>query len=201
MTSRSFAVTWDYRCPFARNAHEHVITALEAGAPWSVTFVPFSLSQVHVAEGSTPVWDDEPAWPELLALGAGVVVRDRYPAQFLGAHRALFAARHDERGDLRDRDVVRKALDSVALPAGDVLAEVEDGWPRLQIRNEHEEAVERHSVFGVPTIFADGKAAFVRLMKRADGNPQNSIDYIEKIVDQIANHSEINEIKHTKITN
>ena len=24
----SFAVTWDYRCPFARNAHEHVLTGL-----------------------------------------------------------------------------------------------------------------------------------------------------------------------------
>jgi hypothetical protein len=46
-----FAVTWDYRCPFARNAHEHVLTGLTAGADWQVTFVPFSLGQVHVEEG------------------------------------------------------------------------------------------------------------------------------------------------------
>jgi len=39
----SFAVTWDYRCPFARNAHEHLLTALESGADWDVRFVPFSL--------------------------------------------------------------------------------------------------------------------------------------------------------------
>ena len=41
-----FAVTWDYRCPFARNAHEHIIEALRAGAPWSVRFVPFSFALV-----------------------------------------------------------------------------------------------------------------------------------------------------------
>lgn len=199
MTSRSFAVTWDYRCPFARNAHEHVITALEAGAPWSVTFVPFSLSQVHVAEGSTPVWDDEPAWPDLLALGAGVVVRDRYPAQFLGAHRALFAARHDERGDLRDRDVVRKALDSVALPAGDVLAEVEDGWPRLQIRNEHEEAVERHSVFGVPTFIVGEEAVFVRLMDRPEGDAERARSTIEDVLELATGQPVLNEFKRTTI--
>ena len=23
--TRAFDITWDYRCPFARNAHEHVI--------------------------------------------------------------------------------------------------------------------------------------------------------------------------------
>ena len=52
-----FAVTWDYRCPFARNAHEHVVAGLRAGAGWNVRFVPFSLGQVHVAEGDPDVWD------------------------------------------------------------------------------------------------------------------------------------------------
>jgi protein-disulfide isomerase-like protein with CxxC motif len=28
----SFSVTWDYRCPFARNAHEHLAVGLAAGA-------------------------------------------------------------------------------------------------------------------------------------------------------------------------
>src|SRR5688572_33244009 len=74
-TPRTFSVTWDYRCPFARNAHEHVLEGLRAGAPWDVTFVPFSLGQVHVAEGEPDIWG---RWQEdsgLLALQAGVVVR------------------------------------------------------------------------------------------------------------------------------
>jgi len=43
----SFAVTWDYLCPFARNAHEHLVAGLEGGAPWDVTFSPFSLIQAQ----------------------------------------------------------------------------------------------------------------------------------------------------------
>ena len=36
MPTHTFAVTWDYRCPFARNAHEHVVTGLQGGADWDV---------------------------------------------------------------------------------------------------------------------------------------------------------------------
>ena len=56
------------------------------GADWDVTFTPFSLSQVHVAEGDPSVWDTPEKAPDLLALNAGVVVRDRFPDQFLDAH-------------------------------------------------------------------------------------------------------------------
>ena len=52
------------------------MTALRAGAPWDVEFVPFSLSQVHVEEGGTPVWDDPAKAADLLAIEAGLVVRD-----------------------------------------------------------------------------------------------------------------------------
>ena len=55
--TRSFAVSFDYRCPFARNAQESVVSGLRQGKDWDVTFVPFSLDQVHVAEGEPPVWE------------------------------------------------------------------------------------------------------------------------------------------------
>ena len=87
---KPFALTWDYRCPFARNAHEHVAAALADGAGWDVTFLPFSLSQVHVPEGGTPVWEDPEKASDLLALSSGLVVRDQYPDRFLEAHVALF---------------------------------------------------------------------------------------------------------------
>ena len=67
----SFAVTWDYRCPFARNASEHILTALDGGADWDVTWVPFSLNQAHVEEGDRDVWDDPTKAPSLLAMQAG----------------------------------------------------------------------------------------------------------------------------------
>ena len=76
----SFALTWDYRCPFARNAHEHVLTGLAAGADWDVTFLAFSLGQVHVEEGQPSVWDKPEQDRGILALQAGVVVRDDFRA-------------------------------------------------------------------------------------------------------------------------
>ena len=144
MTSRqTFAVTWDYRCPFARIGHEHILEALEAGAPWDVTFVPFFLNQSHVPEGGIPSWDDPAQQSDLVALAAGVVVRDRYPEQFFAAHRALFDARHAEGGDLRDRSVVREALKRAGVDADAVLTEVDAGWPAKQVRAEHEDVASR----------------------------------------------------------
>jgi hypothetical protein len=78
----SFALTWDYRCPFARNAHEHVLSGLAAGADWDVTFLAFSLGQAHVEEGQPSVWDKPEQDGGILALQAGVIVRDHFPEQF-----------------------------------------------------------------------------------------------------------------------
>ena len=120
-------MTWDYRCPFARNGHEHLLDGLEAGAPWDVRFVPFFLNQSHVPEGGTPAWDDPAQQADLLALAAGVVVRDRHPELFPTVHRSLFTARHDEGGDLRTEAVVAEALTRAGADADQVLAEVEVG--------------------------------------------------------------------------
>jgi len=31
-----FGVNWDYRCPFARNLHEHLVLALSDGAAFAL---------------------------------------------------------------------------------------------------------------------------------------------------------------------
>jgi len=46
-----FSVTWDYRCPFARNAHEFLVAALKDGAPFDVEFVPFTLCLLYTSLG------------------------------------------------------------------------------------------------------------------------------------------------------
>ncbi len=193
------AVTWDYRCPFARNGHEHLLDGLEAGAHWDVTFVPFFLNQVHVPEGGTPAWDDPDQQADLLSLAAGVVVRDRFPERFSSVHRALFAARHDQRGDLRDRSVIRKALESAGADADAVLAEVDAGWPAKVVRDEHERMVSEFDVFGVPTFIIGESAVFARLMTRPGGDGNLARETIDRVLDLIRDHSDLNEFKHTRI--
>ncbi|MDA3630566.1 DsbA family protein [Saccharopolyspora oryzae] len=199
MTS-TFAVTWDYRCPFARNAHEHVLTGLAAGADWQVRFLPFSLGQAHVEEGQPSVWDAPDQDSGIVALQAGVVVRDEYPDQFPAVHRALFAARHDEGLHLEDRSVVERVLTS-HVPADAVFERIDDGTALAKVRAEHEEFVASHSVWGVPTFIADDQAVFVRLMNRAQSgaDPDPSLKAITKVLDLLTGWTDLNEFKHTTI--
>ena len=195
--SLSFAVSWDYRCPFARNAHEHVLAGLKAGADWEVTFVPFSLDQVHVSEGEPDVFDVPEGRRSLAALAAGVTVRDHHPAQFIDFHRALFSARHDEGRDIRDESVVRAVLLEEGLDADVVVARFDESVDR--IRAAHLEAVRDHDMFGVPTFVQGDRAVFVRLMDRAGSDPQQSVEAIEGIFRILQDMPNLNEFKFTKI--
>lgn len=196
---RAFSVTFDYRCPFARNAHEHVVEALRAGAPWDVTWVPFSLGQVHVAEGEPDIWGRWQDDSGLLALQAGVVVRDKFTEQFLDAHAALFALRHDHGGRLRDPDAVRQVLHEQGIDADVVLAEIESGAAIATVQAEHERAVREHTVWGVPTFIVGDQAAFVRYMDRPRGDADRATRTIERTLDLLEGWVELNEFKHTSI--
>jgi len=194
-----FAITWDYRCPFARNAHEHVTAALRAGADLRARFVPFSLGQVHVAEGEPDVWDEPDKDSGLLALQAGVVVRDRFPERFLDAHDALFAVRHDKGEKLRDQAKLTEALESVGVDADAVWKEVATGEPLQTVRREHTEAAQEHGVWGVPTFVGYGQSVFVRLMDRPKGDGELATRTIQRVFDLVTGWPELNEFKHTSI--
>jgi len=199
MESSSIAVTYDYRCPFARNAHEHVVHALRGGAPWAVEFVPFSLTQVHVEEGGTPVWEDSARAADLVAVEAGLVVRDRDPDRFLNVHLAMFAARHDQGRDLRDEAVVREVLETQGVETESVFDAIAEGWPRTLFRKSHESAAADHKVFGVPTFIAGNDAVFVRIMTRPNEDQKASVMTIERVLSLMLEQPELNEFKHTSI--
>lgn len=194
-----FEITWDYRCPFARNAHEHVLAALAADAPWAVRFRPFSLDQTHVPEDEPPVWERPEEFPGLTANLAGIAVRDRFPDAFPAVHLDLFAARHDDARDIRDRavvaDVLARHVDDVEV----VMAAIDDGTALAALADEHQRAVKDHSVFGVPTFIVGDQAAFVRLMSRPEGDDGAARRTIERVLGEIEGFAELNELKHTTI--
>lgn len=199
MSAPVFSVTYDYRCPFARNAQEHVVAGLRGGASWEVEFVPFSLSQAHVEEGDPPVWDDPAKAPDLLAIEASLVVRDQHPEQFLDVHLDLFQARHDRALDLRDDAVVRTILADAGVDPDPVMEAVASGWPRDQFRKAHEAAVSDHQVFGVPTFVSGDRAVFVRVMTRPGEDPAPSRRFVDHVLSLVDDHPELNEFKHTSI--
>jgi hypothetical protein len=197
-TPLELALSWDYRCPFARNAHEHVIEGIRAGAPWTVRFVPFSLAQVHVGEGDPDVWDDPARDSGLLALQVGVAVRDHLPDRFLDVHEALFALRHDQGRHLRDEGELRGTLTGLGVDADVVFDELGTGSPLETVRKDHEAAAAEHGVWGVPTFISGRHAAFVRVMDRP-GDADHAVRTVERIVDLLAGWPELNELKHTTL--
>ncbi|MBW3560929.1 MAG: DsbA family protein [Actinobacteria bacterium] len=199
---RVFSITYDYLCPFARNANEHVLDGIEAGADWDVSFVPFSLSQVHAGDDGKPdVWEREDPLRSagIRAMLAGLVVRDQRPDRFLAVHRSLFAARHDDGDDIRDRDVVAGALERAGVDAEEVLGEVDDHAALDVLRKEHEAAVDEHEVFGVPTFIVGDDAVFVRLMHRPEGDAELATTTVERVLDLLTGWTDLNEFKRTSI--
>lgn len=195
----SFGVTFDYRCPFARNAHEHLVEALRSGADWDVQFLPFSLSQNKVEDGETSVWDEPEKDSGLLALQLGIAVRDTQPDRFLDAHEALFAIRHDQGKSQRDEDVLRSTLAAAGVDVDAAFAEVASGVPLKKIQEEHERGVAEHHVWGVPTFIAGDRAAFVRVMDRPRDGLHEPAKVIERIIGLLTGWPELNEFKHTSL--
>ena len=192
--TRAFAVTFDYRCPFARNAHESVVAGLRAGRDWDVTFLPFSLDQVHVEEGAPAVWD-RPASERgtgVHALEWGIAVRDHSPDRFLDWHVGAFAARHDDGRRLTEVSVLRDVADRAGLDPDAIAAVVASGTPLRALADEHSTAARTHAVFGVPTFVAGDHAVFVRLMDR------ERPDDIDRVLD-LLEFGSLNELKHTRI--
>jgi hypothetical protein len=196
--ARSFGLTFDYRCPFARLVHDHVVEGLRAGADWNVTFLPFCLGQAHVEDGDIDVWDRPDSDTGLLALQLAISVRDTQPEAFLNFHQSMFNHRHTNGGSLKDHKALTRILDEAGADANVAFADVKSGRTLEVVRREHEQYVRSHHVWGTPTFIVDNKAVFVRLLDHAHGNQSVGKATIERILDDI-DWPILNELKHTSI--
>lgn len=195
---RSFQISYDYRCPFAKNLHLHLIAALRAGADFDVTFVPWTMSQGFKTDKAPDVWDDPERDQDLIALAVSTSVRDLQPRYFLDVHEALLRARHER----AIRLVTMGEIDDVLAPTGvdlkDVHADVSSRRPHKVIGESFIE-FEHYEAFGVPTIVVGSDATFVRYMTAPDQQPGESIALIESLLDLMTHKSALNEFKHTRV--
>ncbi|MET0146911.1 MAG: DsbA family protein [Ilumatobacteraceae bacterium] len=196
--SRHFALTYDYRCPYARIAHDHVIVGLRSGADWDVTFLPFSLGQVHVAEGEAPIWERPQDDTGLLALQTSIAVRDTQPDVFIDVHHALFEHRHGAAGQIKERADLTPVLAGAGADVDAVWAEVDSGRPLATIEKEHTTYADSHTVWGVPTFIVGDAAVFVRLLELPGGDAAVATQTVERVLDQVE-WPILNEFKHTSI--
>jgi len=193
-------VTFDYRCPFARTAHEHLVLALQGGADFDATFLAFTLDQPHVEPGGLDAWEDPARLASQTATLVGLAVRDTQPDHFLTVHLALFTARHERQLDVRDPAAVARVVDAAGGDGQAALAEVASGRPLDTLAREHQRLVAEHEVFGVPTFLVGDDAVFVRLTERAGGDSAIAAATIDRIIDTITGWPSLNELKHTRIS-
>lgn len=194
----SFQLTFDYRCPFAKNIHLHVLAALRAGADFDVTFVPWTLSEGARPEGGLAVWNDPAYDGELWSLAASVSIRDQQPEYFWAAHEALFRARHEQAIRLTTPDEIDLVLAPLGVDITMVHADVASRRPH-QVIGEHYNDFSKFEAFGVPTFVVENDATFVRYMTPPTDEPKESVRVIESIVSLITLQPELNEFKHTRL--
>jgi hypothetical protein len=195
----AFELSYDYRCPFAKNIHLHVLSALEAGADFDVDFVPWTMSQGYKAEDAPDVWDDPEHDPDLLALAVSVSVRDQQPDQFLAAHEALFRARHEQAVRLVTFEEIERVLAPVGVDVAMVKRDLATRRPH-QVIGEKFKKYESVEAFGVPNFVVGNDATFVRYMSPPTDDPKASIALIESLVTLMTRQPELNEFKHTRLT-
>ena len=196
--TRSFALTFDYRCPFARLVHDHVVEGLRAGADWDVTFLPFCLGQAHVEEGQPDIWETPEADSGLLALQLAISLRDNQPHAFIDFHQAMFNHRHNGGGSLKDRATLDRIISENGADPVAAFDDVATGRPLAVIKDEHTLYARSHSVWGTPTFVVGDSAIFVRLLDHSHGDTAIATRTIERILDDIE-WPILNEFKHTSI--
>jgi len=193
-----FDLSFDYRCPFAKNIHLHVVTALRAGADFDVNFAPWSLSQGSRSDGAPEVWNDPAYDADLISLAAAISVRDQQSEYFLDAHEALFRARHDGAIRLITLDEVSNVLAPLGVDVAKVATDVASRRPHDVIAASHKE-FDRFEAFGVPTFVVNGDATFVRYMSEPSDDPAQSVELITTLLAMMTNRADLNEFKHTQL--
>jgi hypothetical protein len=196
----SFRLSYDYRCPFAKNIHLHALAALRAGADLSIDFVPWTMSQGYKEPGAPDVWDDPSRDAELLALAVSVSIRDEQPEHFLAAHEALFRARHERAIRLVSMEEITPLLAPLGVNIGAVERDLASRRPHVVLGEVFRE-FERVEAFGVPTFVLGDDATFVRYMNPPTGNDAESATLIQSLLSLMTEKSALNEFKHTRVPN
>lgn len=195
---KNFDVSYDYRCPFARNIHLHLIAALNAGADFDVNFIPWTMSQGYKSVGAPDVWNDPSRDSDVLALAVSTSVRDQQPELFLTAHEALFRARHERAIRLVTMEEIDQVLARLGVDMQRVRDDVATRRPH-QVIGESFAQFERYEAFGVPTFVVNGDATFVRYMTGPSDNAHDSIKMLDALVTLMEHEPELNEFKHTRV--
>ncbi len=193
--SITFELFFDYQCPFVYRAAGLLDAVRRSGdRKLEVRWRYFSLTQVNSKDDGWTVWG-APASENVrgrLAFQAAEAARRQ--DRFDQLHQALLLARHRDRLDLDDREVVDRLAGAAGLDLERFHADLADPSILQALARDHEQGVAEHGVFGTPTfVFAGGAAAYVRLAEAV--NDRGAVDVFDRLISVAAAEPRILEIK------
>ena len=137
------------------------------GPKLTINWKYFSLEQVNSEQGSQwKVWEQPEDYPSrgLNAFRAAEAARQQGEVAFASFHIALLRARHEQRRDIADKNVLIEVAKSVDLEMPRFQKDLDDRRLLAKLAEDHTFAAETLGVFGTPTlVFPERQAVFVKL--------------------------------------
>ena len=165
-----FEVFYDYMCPFVYRASVLLESVVAAGRELKIGWRYFSLSQVNSKDEGWTAWDAPESETVRGRLAFKAAEAARRQGRFEKLHMPLLRARHRDRLDIDQVDVVDRVAEQSGLDLERFRSDIADTTILEPLARDHRDAVARYGVFGTPTfVFRDGESAYVRLSEAVEG--------------------------------
>ena len=167
------------------------------GSKVEVDWQPFALAQVNAdKDAELKVWEKpdviDGTDPVFLAHRSGLAAKRQGKEAFEAFFIALLKARHEEKADLNDPEVMKASAQTAGLDLARFLEDQADPDLLKVIGDSHTKAVEEHGAFGVPTFVApNGKAAFVKMFIPPGEQASEIYDSLSNMISEFDHVGEI----------
>jgi predicted DsbA family dithiol-disulfide isomerase len=167
------------------------------GSKVEVDWQPFSLAQVNADKDAELKTWEQPGVLDgtdntFLAHMSGLAAKRQGQEAFEAFFIALLKARHEEKKDLTDPDVMKAAAEAAGLDMAQFLEDQVDPDLLKVIGDSHTTAVEEHGAFGVPTfVLPGGKTAFVKMFVPPEEQASEIYDTLTHMISEFDHVGEI----------
>jgi predicted DsbA family dithiol-disulfide isomerase len=190
-------VYFDYQCPFVYRMAGLLDAVRRSGREVEVGWRYFSLTQVNSKDDGWTVWGAPASEAVRGRLAFAAAEAARRQARFADLHQPLLEARHRDRLDLDDPEVIEQVASVAGLDMERFHRDLGDSSIFDALARDHTHAVQKEGVFGTPTlVFADGGSAYVRLAEATDGG--GALRVFDQLVSVAAAEPRILEIKRPR---
>lgn len=189
-----FEVFYDYMCPFVYRAAVLMESVVASGRELKIGWRYFSLSQVNSKDEGWTAWDAPESETVRGRLAFKAAEAARRQGRFENLHMPLLRARHRDRLNIDQVEVVHRVAEESGLDLERFRSDIADPTILEPLARDHRDAVARYGVFGTPTfVFRDGASAYVRLSEAVEG--PGAEELFERLLTVAAHEPRILEVK------